>query len=178
MIEKDAILAALGRLDPANDEHWTAQGLPAIKAVEELAGGSGLTRAAVDEAAPGFTRTVAAAANGASGQDEKPEAPPAPPVPPAPEVSAAPEPSPPGPAQPSPEQVAAALNSLDPAVLREALKQVPAEHLKEPPPPPEPVMEPVSLSEANRQTLALDTERQERERQVKRLVKDALKTGA
>lgn len=53
--------AVLG-LDPADDSHWTKDGKPAMTAVEKLYGSSGLTRADVDAAAPGFTREKAKAA--------------------------------------------------------------------------------------------------------------------
>lgn len=53
--------AVLG-LDPADDSHWTKEGKPAMTAVEKLYGSSGLTRADVDAAAPGFTREKAKAA--------------------------------------------------------------------------------------------------------------------
>lgn len=65
----EAILSGLGRLDPANDEHWTKDGLPAVKALEQIVGEPGLTRAAIDEAAPGFTRDVAFAAAPPPGPD-------------------------------------------------------------------------------------------------------------
>jgi hypothetical protein len=47
----DDIKAAIGLLDGANDEHWTAAGLPSVDAVAELAG-KPTTRAAINEAAP------------------------------------------------------------------------------------------------------------------------------
>lgn len=50
--------AVLG-LDPADDSHWTKDGKPAMTAVEKLYGSSGLTRADVDAAAPGFNREKA-----------------------------------------------------------------------------------------------------------------------
>lgn len=46
-------------LDPANDAHWTRDGKPALVAVTELYGATDVTRAQVEEVAPGYTRSVA-----------------------------------------------------------------------------------------------------------------------
>lgn len=54
----EEILEAVRGLDPQNDEHWTADGLPRLDAVENLLGGD-VSRKAVTNAAPDFTRTVA-----------------------------------------------------------------------------------------------------------------------
>lgn len=56
---QDKIKLALGQLDPANDDHWIASGLPAMKAIEDLTGEPGIKRADVEAAMPGFTRDVA-----------------------------------------------------------------------------------------------------------------------
>lgn len=53
------IVAALNRLDPADDEHWTADGKPKMAALEVLMGRADITRAQVDAAAPGFNREAA-----------------------------------------------------------------------------------------------------------------------
>lgn len=53
------LAAALKRLDPANDEHWTADGKPKMTAVEALLGRADVTRAQVDAALPGFNREAA-----------------------------------------------------------------------------------------------------------------------
>lgn len=53
------IAAALKRLDPANDDHWTADGKPAMRAVEAILGRSDVTRSDVTAALPGFDREVA-----------------------------------------------------------------------------------------------------------------------
>jgi len=53
----EQITTALTKLDPTNDEHWTAQGLPRVETVAELAGLSDLKRSDITEAAPDFTRT-------------------------------------------------------------------------------------------------------------------------
>lgn len=53
------ILDALKALDVANDNHWTADGLPRLDTVKMLAADPTLSREAVDTAAPGFTRTTA-----------------------------------------------------------------------------------------------------------------------
>jgi len=51
---------ALDQLDPANDEHWTADGLPRMDALVAILGDATITRAAVTAAAPGLNRTTAA----------------------------------------------------------------------------------------------------------------------
>lgn len=50
------IQAAAIKLDPANDEHWTPDGLPKVDAIASIAGMQALTRAEVDAAVPGLTR--------------------------------------------------------------------------------------------------------------------------
>lgn len=52
---------AVMALDPVDNAHWTKDGKPAMTAVEKLYGSSGLTRADVDAAAPGYTRDKAKA---------------------------------------------------------------------------------------------------------------------
>ena len=54
------ILEALGKLDPANENHWTADGLPRIETVRMLAGDQGITREQITAEAPDFSRTTAA----------------------------------------------------------------------------------------------------------------------
>jgi len=49
----DKIIEALSKLDPANDEHWTADGAPKIDAL----GIEGVKRADIVKAAPHFTRS-------------------------------------------------------------------------------------------------------------------------
>lgn len=53
------VAAALKRLDPNNDEHWTADGKPAMRAVEAILGRSDVTRSDVSAALPGFDREAA-----------------------------------------------------------------------------------------------------------------------
>lgn len=48
--------AALAKLDIANENHWTADGLPRLETVRLLVGNSSLSREAVTQAAPGFSR--------------------------------------------------------------------------------------------------------------------------
>lgn len=55
------IMEALGKLDPANENHWTAEGLPRIDTVKFLAGDQSLTREEIQKAAPEFCREFAAA---------------------------------------------------------------------------------------------------------------------
>lgn len=54
---KEVILAALAKLDPAVDSHWTAEGLVNLNSFKFIAGGVSVTREQLEEAAPGFTRT-------------------------------------------------------------------------------------------------------------------------
>lgn len=51
------ILAALGQLDPTNDRHWTAGGLPRLDVVKELTKEASLIRDHLTAVAPEFTRT-------------------------------------------------------------------------------------------------------------------------
>lgn len=60
---------AINDLDPDDDAHWTAEGKPAIAAVTSLYGSTGVTRADVEAAAPGFNRTAAQEARDAAGQE-------------------------------------------------------------------------------------------------------------
>ena len=55
----ERLAKAVMSLDPNNDEHWTQTGKPAMSAIEMAYGSSGITRAQVEAAAPGFTREVA-----------------------------------------------------------------------------------------------------------------------
>lgn len=52
---KMSLADALGALDPTNDDHWTAAGLPAMKVLEEWTGGN-LTRDDVNAASSGYNR--------------------------------------------------------------------------------------------------------------------------
>ena len=54
----EEILEAVRALDPQNDEHWTADGLPRLDAVENLLG-SDVSRKTVTDAASSFTRAAA-----------------------------------------------------------------------------------------------------------------------
>lgn len=60
------ITDALSKLDPANDNHWTQDGLPRLDTIKILAGDPSLTREAVTAAAPDFNREAAQAAAGAA----------------------------------------------------------------------------------------------------------------
>lgn len=59
---------AIAALDPANDDHWTADGLPRMDAIMELTGDPSITRKHVTDAAPQLTRSNAAAAVPAEGE--------------------------------------------------------------------------------------------------------------
>ncbi len=54
--EKMSLADALASLDPANDDHWTADGKPRMEVLENLTGGN-LTREDVEAVAPGVTRS-------------------------------------------------------------------------------------------------------------------------
>lgn len=53
--DETSIGDVLEQLDPANDDHWTEAGLPAMAVVEKLLGRN-VSRADVEAAAPGFKR--------------------------------------------------------------------------------------------------------------------------
>lgn len=53
------ITDALSKLDPANENHWTQEGLPRLDTIKILAGDPSLTREAVTAAAPDFNRASA-----------------------------------------------------------------------------------------------------------------------
>jgi hypothetical protein len=53
---EDKIKAALLQLDPSNAEHWTEDGLPVTRVVQQLASEPNLKRSDINEVAPGFTR--------------------------------------------------------------------------------------------------------------------------
>ncbi len=53
---------ALTQLDPANDDHWTSDGMPRMDVLQELTGDPKLVRKAVTDAAPDFNREMALAA--------------------------------------------------------------------------------------------------------------------
>lgn len=57
----DRVGEALAKLNPNNDDDWTAMGLPAIAAVEKYVGRAGVTRAMVEAVAPDLRRSTAAA---------------------------------------------------------------------------------------------------------------------
>ncbi len=52
------ITAALSKLDPQNNEHWTDDGLPVTRVVQTLANEPGIKRSDINEVAPGFSRTT------------------------------------------------------------------------------------------------------------------------
>lgn len=56
-ITKNEIQNALLQLDPADDQHWTGDGSPRISAVCAIAKDDTITRQAINEAHPGFSRT-------------------------------------------------------------------------------------------------------------------------
>ena len=67
--EPDHVRAALDRLDPADDEHWTGAGKPAMDIVKELTGSATLTRAELDAIAADFKRPAPTDAR-AGGDDD------------------------------------------------------------------------------------------------------------
>lgn len=58
----EKLVEAIQKLDPAVDEHWTKDGLPAIEAVQKFYGSADVKRADIKAAAPDFTRETAKAA--------------------------------------------------------------------------------------------------------------------
>ena len=51
------ITDSLSKLDPANDNHWTQDGLPRLDTIKILSGDPSLTREQVTAAAPDFNCT-------------------------------------------------------------------------------------------------------------------------
>lgn len=58
----EKLLRAVLSLDPGVDDHWTQDGQPAMRAVEQVYGSADITRADVKAAAPEVTRGTARAA--------------------------------------------------------------------------------------------------------------------
>lgn len=56
MANANTIKEALGKLDPANEDHWTSDGLPRLDVMKDLVG-EAVTRQNVTVAAEGFTRS-------------------------------------------------------------------------------------------------------------------------
>jgi len=61
IVINEKLKAAILAIDPTDDSLWTATGQPTMKAVAALYGSEGITRADVEEAAPGYNRTLAQA---------------------------------------------------------------------------------------------------------------------
>lgn len=57
----DKIIAALLQLNPKNDNHWMADGLPKLESVRFFAADQSITLEQVTAAKPGFTREIAEA---------------------------------------------------------------------------------------------------------------------
>lgn len=58
-----SIAEAVKQLDPKNDNHWTADGLPRIDTLKTLTGDQSVSRESVEKAAPNFNREVAGGEN-------------------------------------------------------------------------------------------------------------------
>lgn len=72
MAKAPNIADALAQLDPDNDKHWTSDGQPAVKAVEELLAAS-TNRDAITKAAPELTRDAAREARASrAAEDQRP----------------------------------------------------------------------------------------------------------
>jgi hypothetical protein len=85
----DKIKDALSKLDPANDNHWTQDGLPRLDTIKILSGDPSLSREAVTAANPEFNRESAqAAASAAQAGGATTPAAPTEPTPPAPASTA------------------------------------------------------------------------------------------
>jgi hypothetical protein len=67
--ETPKVLAALAQLDPANDAHWTTDGLPNTGVVQRLANDQTIKRSDIQNSRPGFDRASATLA--AAGQQEQ-----------------------------------------------------------------------------------------------------------
>lgn len=80
---------ALAKLDPANPNHWTDDGLPRMDTIKILSGDPSLTREQVTTAAPAFNREAALAALQGAGTPAATTAPPVTDSPPAAPVQAA-----------------------------------------------------------------------------------------
>ena len=83
------ITDVLGKLDPANDNHWTADGLPRIETVRMLAADQTITREDITMEAPAFTRKALEAMALTPPAAPVPPAAVAPPVAPVPQTQAA-----------------------------------------------------------------------------------------
>jgi hypothetical protein len=96
----EAILAAINRMDPENDNHWTIDGLAKLDTIKFLAG-QPVTREELETIAPGFNRESLRAYRQGAGNEQAPAPAPAPdpagvaadPVPPAPEGATSAEPA-------------------------------------------------------------------------------------
>ncbi|MEE8519338.1 MAG: hypothetical protein V3S98_09460 [Dehalococcoidia bacterium] len=71
------IKEALTHMDPANDEQWTEDGSPRVDVIQELVGDKTITRAAITNAAPDFTRETAPAQSTETMEDADHAEPPA-----------------------------------------------------------------------------------------------------
>lgn len=72
-MSENPILNAAIKLDPANEDHWTGQNLPAIDPLNEFlseAGYEAVKRADVNEAIPEFVRPITEPTEGDDGSDE------------------------------------------------------------------------------------------------------------
>lgn len=115
-VDKDKLIAALGKLDVTKNEHWTAEGLPLINIVRVLAGDSSLTREQITAAAPHFTRTSAASEPATVPAGAAPTPAPVVDTPPASEPVLTPAPTP----VPTPEVVDPVTPAVTPATVAEA----------------------------------------------------------
>lgn len=59
MVGEPDIAAALLKLDPENDEHWTQGGKPSVDVVRELLGDDEIKRGNIDDVDPDFDREKA-----------------------------------------------------------------------------------------------------------------------
>ena len=57
--ETPKILAALAQLDPADNSHWTSDGLPNTGVVQRIANDQTIKRTDIQSARPGFDREAA-----------------------------------------------------------------------------------------------------------------------
>lgn len=64
-----SLVNSLAQLDPSNDEHWTTNGDPLLNVVKDIHG-SAVTRAQINEAVPGFSRSNFHLAQGENDETE------------------------------------------------------------------------------------------------------------
>lgn len=70
---KEKILDALKKLDPANEDHWTSDGLPRLDVVNTHMEGAQVTRQQITEVAKGFTQKNPTLETAPEGEQKAPD---------------------------------------------------------------------------------------------------------